>query len=163
MLRKYKVNDYGQDFLNSRHLVKKKFLMNKVITEQSGVYYSVKGDPINGVALRVNYTSIPRWIKVTDDGMIYANLYEEDSRDKYYLPVTYNKEFADKIFSTYKPGEVAYCKDNSLNVKGTPNLLSVLVYDNVDYQRLLLDKLLDYWWDIIRWLELFEGTYRVWR
>lgn len=163
MLRKYKVNEYGQDFLNSRHLVKKKFLRNKVITEQSGVYYSVKGDPINGVALRVEFFSIPRWIKVTEDGMIYANIYNGNNKKEYFLPVTSNPEFAEKVFSTYKPGEVAYCKDNILNIKGSPNLLAALLYNNGDYYRFPLSRLIEDWWSIIRWLELFEGTFCMWR
>lgn len=164
MLRKFKINEHGQKYLNDRPSVKKLLLDNKIISEYSGLYYIIKGDPGRCVRLYIKYDNISRRVEITKEGFVYAQFINGNNRIMYCIPISYNPFFTEKVFSTYSIGDVVKCYEdnqNKLKVKGTPNLLSVLVYDS-NLREISIDSIVKEWAEIVKYLEELEGTYRQW-
>lgn len=161
MLRRFKINEHGKKYLVDKPTVKKRLLDNKIISEHDGSFYIVKGDPRGCITICIKRGRIPRRLKVTKDGFVYGKFYNPNSRVRYFLPVSYNPRFTQKVFSTYPPDEIVRCEGNKLKIKGDPNLLASLLY-NSNLREIPLNDLIKEWSDVVKILEELEGQNLSW-
>lgn len=163
MLKRYKINDFGQTLLRIGPKDRQKLGDRHIISEHNGSFYIVKGCPDRFITVVIKSDSILHDLEITSKGLVFAHFINGPRGSRYAMPVGYNPKLARDLFATYDYKERVYAdyKNMTIKVKDRPNFIQVLL-NKVGYRDVSIKMDIEEWEDSVKLLQDLEGIRRVW-